>query len=82
MSLTHGSDPHRVVLSAQVLGCAALFGTILPFVELPFPAQTQAHSYSRDVRIPFVKVPVLGHGRGPAAENAGTCRASTKRTAL
>ena len=56
-----------MVLSAQVLGCAALFGTILPFVEVPFPAQTQAHSYSRDIRIPFMKVRV-GHCRGLAAE--------------
>ena len=52
-----------------MLGCAALFGTILPFVELPFPAQTQAHSYSRDVRIPFVKVSA-GHSTG-TAPNAG-----------
>ena len=54
MLLLHVADaPSR---RAQVLGCAALFGTILPFVELPFSAQVQAHSYSRDVRIPFMKV--------------------------
>jgi len=56
VGFAHSSKPDSTVLSAQVLGCAALFGTILPFVELPFPARTQAHSYSRDVRIPLVKV--------------------------
>ena len=51
-------DGSYASLMVQVLGCAALFGTILPFVELPFPAETQAHSYSRDIKVPFMKVRV------------------------
>ena len=44
------------VCRCQVLGCAALFGTILPVVEQPFSAKVQAHSYAWDVKVPFMKV--------------------------
>jgi hypothetical protein len=58
----------------QVLGCAALFGTILPVVELPFSAKVQAHSYARDLKIPFLKV--RARGSHLCSEGAGARSAS------
>lgn len=42
----------------QVLGCIAMSGTILPFVEVPFSTATIARAYERRFKVPFVKVRV------------------------
>ena len=48
-----------VKADVQVLGWIAMSGTILPFVEVPFPAAVISHSYNRHLKVPFVKVSVL-----------------------